>query len=126
MELYEYARPALMAGKKILYVHGFASSGQNGSVRTLRLLMPQATVLAPDLPAEPFEAMELLRNMITLAVTERHRSLSRKPFWSISGKSARIVSRGRPRIRTRSSDFTESTTLLSTLSTCSVSIILRR
>ena len=63
MELYEYARPALMSGKKILYVHGFASSGQNGSVRTLRLLMPQATVLAPDLPVEPFEAMELLRNM---------------------------------------------------------------
>ncbi len=63
MELYEYARPTLMAGKKILYVHGFASSGQNGSVRTLRLLMPEATVVAPDLPVEPFEAMELLRNM---------------------------------------------------------------
>ncbi len=63
MELYVYARPTLMAGKKILYVHGFASSGQNGSVRTLRLLMPEATVVAPDLPVEPFEAMELLRNM---------------------------------------------------------------
>ena len=64
MELYEYARPTLMAGKKILYVHGFASSGRNGSVRTLRLLMPQAEVIAPDLPVEPFEAMELLRNML--------------------------------------------------------------
>ncbi len=64
MELYEYARPALMSGKKILYVHGFASSGQNGSVKTLRLLMPQATVIAPDLPVEPFEAMDLLRNML--------------------------------------------------------------
>ncbi len=64
MELYEYARPALMSGKKILYVHGFASSGQNGSVKTLRLLMPQATVIAPDLPVEPFEAMNLLRNML--------------------------------------------------------------
>lgn len=64
MELYEYARPALMAGKKILYVHGFASSGQNGSVKTLRLLMPQAEVIAPDLPVEPFEAMDLLRNMM--------------------------------------------------------------
>ncbi len=64
MELYEYARPCLMAGKKILYVHGFASSGRNGSVRTLRLLMPEATVVAPDLPVEPFEAKELLMNMI--------------------------------------------------------------
>ena len=63
MELYEYARPGLMAGKKILYVHGFASSGQNGSVKTLRLLLPQAEVIAPDLPVEPFEAIELLRNM---------------------------------------------------------------
>ena len=40
MELYEYARPGLMAGKKVLYVHGFASSGQTGSVHTLRLLLP--------------------------------------------------------------------------------------
>ncbi len=63
MELYEYARPALMAGKKILYVHGFASGGSNGSVRTLELLMPQAKVIAPDLPVEPAEAMDLLRNL---------------------------------------------------------------
>ena len=69
MELYEYARPGLMAGKKILYVHGFASSGQNGSVKTLRLLMPQAKVIAPDLPVEPFDAMELLRNMLA---SEKH------------------------------------------------------
>ncbi len=64
MELYEYARPGLMAGKKILYVHGFASSGRNGSVRTLRLLMPEAAVVAPDLPVEPSDAMDLLRNML--------------------------------------------------------------
>lgn len=64
MELYEYARPGLMAGKKVLYVHGFASSGRNGSVRTLGLLMPQAVVAAPDLPVEPDAAMELLRNML--------------------------------------------------------------
>lgn len=158
-------------------MHGFASSGQNGSVKTLRLLMPQAEVIAPDLPVEPFEAMNLLRNMmesekpdliigtsmgamyaemlygvdrilvnpafqladtllkttvwedrniITLVRTVRRHSWSRKPFWNISVRSARIVSRGRLRIRTRSSGFTESTTRSSTLSTCSVSIILRR
>ena len=64
MELYEYARPSLMAGKKILYVHGFASSGQTGSVATLRLLLPGATVIAPDLPVEPSEAMEMLQGMV--------------------------------------------------------------
>ncbi len=42
MELYEYARPGLFAGKKILYVHGFASSGASGTVGRIRLLLPQA------------------------------------------------------------------------------------
>ena len=64
MELYEYARPGLMAGKTILYVHGFASSGQTGSVHTLRLLLPDAAVIAPDLPVEPEEAMALLRSVV--------------------------------------------------------------
>ena len=68
MELYEYARPGLMPGKKLLYVHGFASSGQTGSVKTLRLLLPGATVIAPDLPVEPGDAIELLRG---LAVSEK-------------------------------------------------------
>lgn len=64
MELYEYARPGLMAGKKLLYVHGFASSGQTGSAKTLRLLLPDATVLSPDLPVEPSDAMLLLMNIL--------------------------------------------------------------
>ena len=49
---------------KILYVHGFASSGQTGTVKTLRLLLPDVTVIAPDLPVEPEEAMTLLRNVV--------------------------------------------------------------
>lgn len=64
MELFEYARPQLMAGKTILYVHGFASSGSNGTVRALRLLLPQAEVTAPDLPVEPEAALELLRSIV--------------------------------------------------------------
>ena len=63
MELYEYARPGLMAGKKVLYVHGFASSGQTGSVHTLRLLLPDAAVIAPDLPVDPLEAIDLLKDL---------------------------------------------------------------
>lgn len=49
-----------MSGKKILYVHGFASSGQSGTVTLLRTLLPSATVVAPDLPIHPEEAMDLL------------------------------------------------------------------
>ena len=53
--------PHLMADKKILYVHGFGSSGQSGTVNRMRQAMPSATVIAPDLPIHPQEAMQLLR-----------------------------------------------------------------
>ena len=50
--------------KKLLYVHGFASSGSSGTVMTLRRYLTGWRVIAPDLPADPFEAMELLRKMV--------------------------------------------------------------
>ena len=55
--------PELMKGKKILYVHGFGSSGQSGTVTRIREVLPNATVVAPDLPVEPAEAMTLLRQV---------------------------------------------------------------
>ena len=55
--------PDLMAGKKILYVHGFASSGQSGTVTLLKTILPEAEVIAPDLPLPPFEAIELLHEV---------------------------------------------------------------
>ena len=55
--------PELLNGKKLLYVHGFASSGQSGTVRRLRQVFPNATVLAPDLPIHPEEAISLLHNL---------------------------------------------------------------
>lgn len=64
MELYEYARPDLLSGKKLLYVHGFASSGQSGTVKTLGILLPQTEIIAPDLPVEPKEALDLLRSIV--------------------------------------------------------------
>lgn len=64
MELYEYARPELYDGRKILYLHGFASSGQNGAVKTMRLLLPGATVLAPDLPVEPDEVLPMVYELL--------------------------------------------------------------
>ena len=63
MELYEYARPNLFAGKKIMYVHGFASSGSSGTVGRVRLLLPQAEVIAPDLPVDPHAAIDLLKDL---------------------------------------------------------------
>lgn len=54
--------PDIMDGKKILYVHGFASSGQSGTATRIRELLPGATVIAPDLPIHPAEAIALLHN----------------------------------------------------------------
>jgi len=45
---------------KILYLHGFASSGNNGSVRLLRSLLPEDEILSPDIPVEPSEALPML------------------------------------------------------------------
>jgi hypothetical protein len=53
--------PELFAGKTILYVHGFGSSGRSGTVDRLRLVLPQAHIVAPDLPIHPQEALSLLR-----------------------------------------------------------------
>ena len=52
--------PDLMQGKTILYVHGFGSSGQSGTVSRMRTVFPNARVVAPDLPVQPDEAMTLL------------------------------------------------------------------
>lgn len=59
---YKIQFPEMMKGKKILYVHGFASSGQSGTVVKIREMLPDATVVAPDLPLHPAEAMELLKD----------------------------------------------------------------
>ena len=53
--------PELFNGKKVMYVHGFGSSGQSGTVTRIREVLPQATVIAPDLPVQPQEAMALLK-----------------------------------------------------------------
>jgi predicted esterase YcpF (UPF0227 family) len=53
--------PEVMKGKKIMYVHGFGSSGQSGTVTRIREVFPNATVIAPDLPIRPQEALDLLR-----------------------------------------------------------------
>ena len=55
--------PELMKGKKILYVHGFASSGQSGTVGRIREVFPNATVIAPDVPVKPLEAVDLLNKV---------------------------------------------------------------
>ena len=55
--------PELFDGKKIMYVHGFGSSGQSGTVTRLRTVFPNTRVVAPDLPVHPQEAIDLLHHL---------------------------------------------------------------
>ena len=48
---------------KIVYFHGFGSSGASGTVELLRKLLPQAEVVAPDIPIDPLEALPFLRQL---------------------------------------------------------------
>ena len=56
-----------MSGKTILYVHGFGSAGSTHTAELLRQLMPRATVIAPDLPIHPDEAITLLNDTVATA-----------------------------------------------------------
>lgn len=53
---------------KLIYFHGFGSSGASGTVETLRNILPSATVIAPDIPVDPAEALPYL---IDLCNTEQ-------------------------------------------------------
>jgi len=44
-----------------MYVHGFGSSAQSGTVGLLRSLMPRARVVARDIPLHPAEGIAMLR-----------------------------------------------------------------
>ncbi len=48
---------------KILYFHGFASSGATGTAENLRHMLPECEVISPDIPLEPTEALPFLRQL---------------------------------------------------------------
>lgn len=47
---------------KIVYFHGFASSGATGTVEILRNLLPEVEIVAPDIPVDPKEALPYLQD----------------------------------------------------------------
>ncbi len=46
--------------KKIIYFHGFGSSGASGTVENLRNMLPDCEIIAPDIPIDPIEALPFL------------------------------------------------------------------
>lgn len=61
-EVFEYEMNSLAAN--ILYVHGFASSGNSGTAHTIQKYLPNSKVISPDLPINPNEALALLKKII--------------------------------------------------------------
>ncbi len=60
--------------KKLLYLHGFASSGSSGTVTLLRheywerRSSDKVVVIAPDIPVDPAEALPMLKDLATKEV----------------------------------------------------------
>lgn len=53
---------------KLIYFHGFGSSGEGSTAKTLRELLKDWTVITPDIPVDPLEALPFLEE---LCKTER-------------------------------------------------------
>ena len=49
--------------KKLIYFHGFGSSAAGGTVQTLRALLTDFELVAPDIPVDPAEALPFLRKL---------------------------------------------------------------
>lgn len=48
--------------KTIIYLHGYGSSSQSNTVKYLAKNMPEYTVIAPDIPIDPAEALPFLKD----------------------------------------------------------------
>ena len=49
---------------KIIYFHGFASSGATGTAQMLRAMLPEDEVLSPDIPVDPVDALPYLQELV--------------------------------------------------------------
>lgn len=48
---------------KILYLHGYGSSGKSSTARFLKKALPDDHITAPDIPVDPAEALPFLRKL---------------------------------------------------------------
>lgn len=49
--------------RKLIYLHGFGSSGGTSTAKSLQELLPDWTVIAPDIPVDPTEALFFLKDL---------------------------------------------------------------
>lgn len=68
--------------KKILFIHGLASSGAYKTADTLRILLKPVEVVAPDVPINPSEALRLLQDICDEQRPDLIVGLSLGGFWA--------------------------------------------
>ena len=59
-----------MKNKKILYIHGLSSSGNSSTAKNLAQLLPDAEIIAPDLPINPNKSIRLLQEICKLELPD--------------------------------------------------------
>ncbi len=67
---------------KVLFIHGLASSGAYKMASSLRILLKGSEVLAPDVPIEPREALNLLEGICRDERPDLIVGLSLGGFWA--------------------------------------------
>lgn len=67
---------------KVLFIHGLASSGAYKMASSLRILLKGSEVIAPDVPIEPGEALNLLKGICRDESPDLIVGLSLGGFWA--------------------------------------------
>ena len=67
---------------KILFIHGLASSGAYKMASSLRILLKGSEVIAPDVPIDPREALNLLEGICRDELPDLIVGLSLGGFWA--------------------------------------------
>lgn len=67
---------------KVLFIHGLASSGAYKMASSLRILLKGSEVIAPDVPIEPLDALELLEGICSREKPDLIVGLSLGGFWA--------------------------------------------
>ena len=71
-----------MHPSRILFIHGFASSGTYKTADTLRILFRPCEVTAPDVPIDPREALPMLQDLCVTMQPDLIVGLSLGGFWA--------------------------------------------
>ena len=67
---------------KVLFIHGLASSGAYKMASSLRILLKGSEVIAPDVPIEPLDTLELLEEICSREKPDLIVGLSLGGFWA--------------------------------------------